>query len=831
MGFYIGIDLGTTNSAIAIFDGKNTKVLRDPENNDVTPSAIYIDSRGTKFYGRKAYDFASGHDKDVALSFKRFIGTNMDYHFESSGEHLTPIECSTEILRVLRSYLQQVGTGKKKELGTIITVPAAFNQVQKAATHEAALAAGFYKVELMQEPVAAIMSIMQTGNIDGYFLVYDLGGGTFDISIAENIEGNVSLRYQGGKPVCGGKDWDWLIFDKIINPWLHDKFDLPDDYLSDERFMCLYSIGIYAAEKAKIALSTQEKTLIYMDVKEIGCNDLSGDGIFLDVPISRFDLDKLIESMVDETIAFAKSMMADISLSAEDIEKIVFIGGPTKYKPLREKVSDALNILADTSVDPMTAVAVGASIFAEAIDWTSDAYKRKPTSAAIEIGDMIKLNYESRTPKEEACLTFITDVPGSYTAEVRSADTGWTSGNIPLKSKRTEMVLPLNQNGINMFNVIFHDSDGSYSRPGEHVVEITRTYGNMSSVAASHSVMLEVLDKANGNPEAIYLVKKGDALPSKGEVKLRSGIELESGFYNDLRFHIRGGEIKENVRENEYIGTYKICGIDFDGGDIQIGSEIICDYEVSDSGNLILSTSVPDIRADFGQKNYYCFQDAIIDLDMESDRIVEKSRILLSKINSLPKSIVDKRLSYAKQKLIDAASIEVMPDDSDRQDKILHARSALIESGNIFANVLDTHHKEMRQSELDDSILRFNVKARVHAEPAEVEKFDSMAAAAQLAIARNELGFENRLDEMSSLRFRILWRQDWYVIELFNLYALSSESCADKELFSELKQKGIELKRNDQIDELRFLVFTFSKIMRSDTAIEEPVSVANVVRG
>ena len=392
-------------------------------------------------------------------------------------------------------------------------------------------------------------------------------------------------------------------------------------------------------------------------------------------------------------------------------------------------------------------------------------------------------------------------------------------------------MLPLNQRGINLFNVSFHDDKGGYSRPGEHIVEITRTYGNMSSVAASHSVMLEVLDKTDGNPCAVYLIKKGDTLPCKGSIELSSGMELKAGSYDDLRFHIRGGEIKKQVRENEFIGTYKICGIDFDGGDIQIGSEIICDYEITDSGNLTLSASVPEIRADFGKKNYYCFQDAIIDLDNESNRIVEKSRILLDKINSFPKSIADTRLIDAKQKVLNAASIENASNDGDKQDKILHARCSLFESGSIFASIMDTHNKEMQQSELDDSILRFNVKARSYALPEESEKFDSLAAAVQLAIDRDEPGVENRLSEMSTVRFRILWKQDWYVIELFNSYALLSDSFTDKVLFNELIEKGTELKRDNKIDELRFLVIKLSNNMRSDATVYEPVSAVNVIKG
>jgi molecular chaperone DnaK len=349
-------------------------------------------------------------------------------------------------------------------------------------------------------------------------------------------------------------------------------------------------------------------------------------------------------------------------------------------------------------------------------------------------------------------------------------------------------------------------------------------------VAAPNSVMLEVLDKADGNPSSVYLVKKGDALPKKGEISLRAGADLEEGSYEDLRFHIRGGENKKTVRDNEYIGTYKICGTDFDGGDIHAGSELVCEYEIADSGNLFLSASVPDIRADFGQKNYYCFQDAIIDLDKESDRITEKARILLNKISNLPKGITDNRLGDAKQKVLDAAALAGAPDDNDKHDKLLYARNTLIEAGSIFHKVLESNIKKIRQSELDDSVQLFDVKARKHAEPAEAAQFDTLARAAQLAIKRDEPGFENRLKEMSNIRFNILWKQDWYVIDIFNSFVLCPDFFTDKVIFAELKQKGLELKEMDSIDELRLLVYKLSQL-RTVKVADEPVSVVNVVRG
>ena len=161
---FVGIDLGTTNSTITTYDGKDTHIWKSPEQNDVTPSAIYIDKRGNKLIGKRAYDQAPLNPNNAAILFKRFMGTSTKMEF--ANQSMTPEECSAEILKVLYGYLPEE-IRNDPNTGTIITVPAAFNQMQKDATMQAAQMAGIGNVSLMQEPVAAVMSIMKKGIGDG----------------------------------------------------------------------------------------------------------------------------------------------------------------------------------------------------------------------------------------------------------------------------------------------------------------------------------------------------------------------------------------------------------------------------------------------------------------------------------------------------------------------------------------------------------------------------------------------------------------------------------------------------------------------------------------
>lgn len=231
MSYFIGIDLGTTNSAICSYDGDVVRIYKSPEQNDVTPSAIYVDRR-SRYYGKRAYDMAARSDENVAMNFKRFMGTSTPIKIPAMSITMTPEECSAEILKILFSYLPEE-IRNSPETGTVITVPAAFNQMQRDATLSAAEMSGIGKVALMQEPVAAVMSVMKVRNSDGIFLIYDLGGGTFDIALAQSISKRVSLLEHGGIVMCGGRDFDRIIVDNIVNPWLLKNFDLPENFSSD----------------------------------------------------------------------------------------------------------------------------------------------------------------------------------------------------------------------------------------------------------------------------------------------------------------------------------------------------------------------------------------------------------------------------------------------------------------------------------------------------------------------------------------------------------------------------------------------------------------------
>ena len=434
MKYYIGIDLGTTNSAICSYDGTDTRIWKSPDQNDVTPSAIYVDKRGNRYYGSRANNQALYAPDNSATLFKRFMGTSTKIKLEASNLTLTPEECSAEILKVLFGYLPEE-IRNDPDTATVITVPAAFNQMKKDATLQAAKLAGIGKVALMQEPVAAIMSVMRYSKREGIFLVYDLGGGTFDVSIAENINGKVNLLAHGGIEMCGGRDIDRMIFDQIVTPWLKANFSLPEDLRANRKYKTFCRVAQWATERAKIELSAVEATTIALTDGEARATDEDGNELYIDIDINREQVNELIADLVAETVSATRETLEKAGLSSNDLERIVFVGGPTNYKPLRDKVAFELSLPGNIDVNPMTAVAEGASIFAESIDWSTESHNRKATNETVSTSIDLTFKYTARTSTDTAkVMCDLTNELNGYTIEFVSLDTGWTSGPIKKES-------------------------------------------------------------------------------------------------------------------------------------------------------------------------------------------------------------------------------------------------------------------------------------------------------------------------------------------------------------------------------------------------------------
>lgn len=827
MKYYIGIDLGTTNSAICSYDGSNIRIWKSPEQNDVTPSAIYVDKRGNKYYGSKAYNQAPYNPNNSATLFKRFMGTSTKIEIEASNLTLTPEECSAEILKVLFGYLPEE-IRNDPETATVITVPAAFNQMKKDATLQAAKLAGIGKVALMQEPVAAIMSVMRQSNHEGVFLVYDLGGGTFDVSIAENINGKVNLLAHGGIEMCGGRDIDRMVFNQIVVPWLKENFSLPDDLLVNRKYKTFCRVAQWATERAKIELSATEGATIALSEGEARATDEEGNELYIDIDISRVQVDEIISDLVNETIAATRETLAKAGLSSNDLERIVFVGGPTNYKPLRDKVAFELSLPGNIDVNPMTAVAEGASIFAESIDWSTESHNRKATNETVNTNIDLSFKFTARTSTDSAkVMCVLGNNLNGYTIEFVSLDTGWSSGNAALK-KNMMVTLPLPQNGENRFSVKVLDEFGHEKAIGNSEITITKTLATIGAIPASHSIGVEVVDKLGGIPVLEFLVNEGDALPKKGTITFKAGQTLKAGSNDSINIKLWEGNIQSPITDNRFIGVLKITGSDIASGVVPTGADIECEYEMSDSGTINLEASIPCIGASFSNHNFYSRQEGQLDLT-DVDNLAEQGRSVLERIDSIAEKVDDPQLENARKKAELAANIDSQ-EACDPED-VQKASNELLDAKKLINKTRQDNLKVIRQMDLDSCVEFFDEVVRQYANPAEEHSFDSLIRTAQRSIDRNDSDFDNILDNMKTKNTIILLRQDWFIVDWYQRATASSSNYLDQARFNELKRLGDQALADDDIDQLRAVLFELLSIQIHSDSGDGMFDIANIVKG
>ena len=821
---FIGMDLGTTNSVICSFDKQTIRVWKSPEQNDVTPSAIYEDRHGHRFYGRRAYELAPFDGKNAATLFKRYLGTVMKFSFERSGASLTPEECSAEILRVMYGYLPAEWQGSP-ETAVVITVPAAFNQMKKDATLKAAQLANIGSVALMQEPVAAVMSAMKEKKMDGAFLVYDLGGGTFDVSVAEHTGGRVIILAQGGKEMCGGRDWDRLMWRQTVLPWLREKFHLPDDVEQNSAYRRLRQLSLFACEQAKIELSYHQEAYVQMDEGQIAQHDLDGKEIYLDVKLTRDQLTQLIWEMVETTVDVSKQIIMKAGVTAGEILKIVFIGGPTQYPPLQEIVMDRLGIKEKGSANPMTAVAEGAAIYGESVNWSSELHGRVETIVKTQ-EDVFDIRYEQRVSEEKARIGIRRLDGEDFYCELTAKADGWTSGLARFCGQGVVEV-PLNAGGENLFTLRLFDVQKQPVALRNDTVVITRVLATVDAIPASHSIALKVLDRQGGQPVPVYVVRENERLPKRGTILLRAGQRLIAGSREALIFTLWEGDIPDPIEDNRYIGTYRIPGTSFTTGVINIGAEIVCEYEVSESGALRLGAAVPSVGAVFANQNFYSSEEGKVDLSDPS--------AYLRTVNLLKKRVLEMQAGGWSSEMFRLLSrLEKISKGLQDEDPETVQQSVddLLDCRKAVARFRHDNVKSVRLARLEGHFRTLN-DYREDLSDRDAENLDLLYDAVRRAIDHNESEYETLLREYSSAVWSALVHSDRYVCDQYNARISRPYYYTDTEEYNRIKALGQTCIENGNIRGLLPLIARLVRIEKPDdpSGSEKMFDRVNVLRG
>ena len=618
-----GIDLGTTNSAIAVLKDVSTEIVKNNDDQDVTPSAVSYAKNGQVSVGTRARGAIIVKPNDAYAEFKRRMGTEYEYTFKASGLVKKPEELSAEILRSLRADVFRA-TGEEIQTA-VIAVPAAFELYQCDATRKAADLAGLKGSPLLQEPVAAALAYgFQLNSEKAYWLVYDFGGGTFDAALIKADNGLINVVNHGGDNFLGGSDIDWAILEKIIAPKLAQNYDLPDFNRGNNRWDREMMHLKRLVENAKIELTTKESTIL----EDFTFKDNSDDDVKLEeISLTRSDVVKISEPIIRRSIGICQKVLQQKNLSLSAIHKVILVGGPTKAPYFREILKAGLGISLDHSVDPLTVVAKGAAVFAGT--QKIDIKHRRP----VKIGEyQVDLNYNPIGHEKDPMIGGKISSPSKiniegFCIEFVNNKSNWRSGRITLRGDGVFMLNLFAEEGErNAFSIELYDASGSRQKTvPDHLVY------TIGAVIEELPLVLSVgVSLVDNQWEKFF--EKGSGLPLKKQGKaFRTNKAIKSGEVGDgIIIPIIEGE-NERADRNRIVGTLEIKS-ELMKRDLPAGSEVEIKLEINESRLLTGLVYVPTLDEEYKiQFNMLKKAISFRAIDEDYKREIERLRSLMSK--------------------------------------------------------------------------------------------------------------------------------------------------------------------------------------------------------
>ena len=466
-----GIDLGTTNSAIARMENGVPVIKKTDTLKDTLPSCVHFNKKKDNLVGDPAFNVMRNDstralknfkkdNTNTFIEFKRTMGTTHTYECNNMGRSFKPEELSAEVLKKLKSFILDENISS-----IVITVPAKFLNPQNEATMKAAKLAGFQHVELLQEPVAAATAYgLGSSKKDGYWLVFDFGGGTFDVALVKSEDGILSVKDTDGDNWLGGKNLDEAIVDQIIIPNLQENFAIDDILHDPEKREVLRNAVKWYAEEAKIQMSFKDTHNILSSLGDLPFEDENGDEPEIDVLVTQKDMEMTLSPIFQKAIDITKGLLKRNNLKGSDLGAMILVGGPTHSPILRRMLREQITEKIDTSVDPMTVVSKGAALFASTVSVSDEVIEQARDRTKLQLW----LKYEAATVQTEEMimLKVLKDkttgvIPDKLYAEIFRFDGGWSSGKIPISEKVALVEVVLVEDCSNPFNIFVYDDQGN----------------------------------------------------------------------------------------------------------------------------------------------------------------------------------------------------------------------------------------------------------------------------------------------------------------------------------------------------------------------------------
>ncbi len=799
-----GIDLGTTNSAIAKFIKGAVSLYNNPTDygRNTLPSVVGF-KKDKIFVGSKAKELLEKDPKSVVGTFKRKMGTSESFKIKSINESKTPIELSAIVLKELKTFLPP----SENIDAIVVTIPASFDMVQSNATKEAGVQAGFKQVVLLQEPIAASLAYANMKKEkemqDGQWLVYDLGGGTFDAALVRIKDGDMRVLDHEGDNFLGGADFDNLIVEKMLIPKINDKYSF--DNLLDEmksasgKYNAKYYVLLHRAEEAKILLSAKSSAEIVVD----GMTDDNGDEVDEEITITRSEFNELIKEYIDNSIDMVKKILTRNSLKPNELQFTLMVGGSSYIPYVRQRVEEILQIPINCEIDPTTAVAVGAAFYAA----TKPKQLEQSDKAKKEVRITIKAAYQKTSKeKEELFSARVTGKVDGLSYRLTRDDGGFDTGLKKL-TERINEDLPLVENAYNFFKLTVYDTDNNVIETDIEPIGINSGFG-ISGQPLPEDICVEIDDDDHEGETKLYLVfQKNTVLPTKRTVTRVLNKSLIKGNDDDvIRINVLEGPHYALPEANKSVGFIQVTGKNLKR-DVSKGSDIELSFSVSESRDLTVSAyfnmADQEFKHTFNPKERHTPVDVLkMDIENLSEKLDEELEEATEKENYEAASELNKL-----KKEMEAVSENA---ETLTEDDVTDKRYQLEDKKRKLAQAIDNATKDKRVSaakaEYSEQKERCLKLLNDNGNDYERKHFNDIVGMEKTFLSSSSpIKIQEKTEELHAISMTILWRTPGFLVAIFKDLAQKAPRMNDQTQAKSMIDAGkfaIESENWDRLSEI-----------------------------
>lgn len=804
-----GIDLGTTNSAIAKFVKGDVVVFNNPLDygRSTLPSVVYY-KKDRIVVGNKAKEYLERDPKNVVGLFKRKMGTSESFQIKSINESKTPVELSAQVLKELKTF---VNTGDSLE-SVVITIPASFDSIQSNATKEAGKQAGFKQVVLLQEPIAASLAYANMKKskelADGNWLVYDLGGGTFDVALVRIKDGEMKVVDHEGDNFLGGSDFDRLIVEKLIIPKISEEYtfkDLENQMKSASgKYNAKYYSLLNQSEEAKIRLSAVSSAEIIVERME----DEEGNEVDMEITITKSEFNDLIKESVDGTIEMIKTILTRNSLKSNDIQFNLMVGGSTFIPYVRQRVEEVLQIPSNCEIDPTTAVAVGAAYYAATKQ--KEVAKEKGEKKHSPISIKASYNKASKETDELFAARIKGNTEGLF-YKITRQDGGFDSGLKPLKERINED-LPLVENAYNFFTLTVYDGENNVIETDIEPIGINSGFG-ISGQPLPEDICLEVDDYDNpGHTRLALIFERNSVLPTKRTLTFPINKPILKGNASDrLWINVYEGPQTSLPEANKLIGVIEISGKQV-SRDIAKGSDLEITIMISESRDVTVAGYLNMSDQEF--KNVFNPKERDTNISLLKGQVNDLSTKLDEEIE-LATEREDYETASALTKV--KKEMETVAEEAEKlsDDDVTDKRYQLEDKKRKIAQEIDSATKNKRLQKATDLYCETKNECEELIEASgndhERKTFNDIVSQEGAFMAtKSPLKIQEKSDELQAIIGQIRWRTPEFLKGIFAYLVENQAKMNDQSQAKSLIDAGkfaVESQNWDRLREINFGLF------------------------